>query len=92
MTDEEENDLVDRIVSLSKEYEKLNDDMFPRQHSGKRGLQFYYAPCPSVSLFAEWDLGELKFRVQYSTRQGCKYKECYSLKEAVEFAVSKINK
>ena len=76
-----ESEFEKKALSLSKEYEKLNDDML-NQKSGKRCLSFFDKNTPNLILFLEYDLGHLYWRVGWWDRSGEHYKNCDTFHEA----------
>lgn len=88
MTEREISDFEARALALSKEYEKLNDDMFKRQ-SGRRGLTLFDSGTPNLILYLEYDLGHPYWRVGWWDRLGAHYKICDTFKEAYELFDSK---
>ena len=83
MNEKEMSDFEKRALALSKEYEKLNDDMF-KQQSGRRGLSFFDSGTPSLALYLEYDLGHPYWRVGWWDKNGGHYKNYDTFEEAYE--------
>lgn len=83
MNEKEMSDFEKRALALSKEYEKLNDDMF-KQESGRRGLTFFDKDTPNVILYLGFDLGRPYWHVGWWDRLGSHNKDCDTFEEAFE--------